>query len=111
MATLRSPRRPPILAPFVTVGSITRFPERMPGAKVATLGKNWRSTAPLVAASSGFIARNRERVKQKRLFSDRKEGIGPVIVASKGKKGQAARAAEVVLDLKKPGRISRAWER
>ncbi|AZQ66441.1 DNA helicase II [Silicimonas algicola] len=55
------------------VGNILRFEKDFPGAKVVRLEQNYRSTPHILAAASGVIAANRDRLG-KTLFTDATEG-------------------------------------
>ncbi|WP_374631442.1 ATP-dependent helicase, partial [Pannonibacter indicus] len=55
------------------VGNILRFEKDFPGAKVIRLEQNYRSTPHILAAASGIIARNAERLG-KTLWTDAEEG-------------------------------------
>ncbi len=55
------------------VGNILRFEKDFPGAKVIRLEQNYRSTPHILAAASGIIARNAERLG-KTLWTDAAEG-------------------------------------
>ncbi|MBP1619977.1 MAG: ATP-dependent helicase [Acidobacteria bacterium] len=58
--------------------NILRFEENYPGARVVTLGRNYRSAEPILAAAAGVIANNASR-RPKRLTSQAGAG-GPVVV-------------------------------
>ncbi len=51
------------------VGNILRFEKDFPGAKIIRLEQNYRSTGHILAAASGLIAKNRERLG-KTLWTD-----------------------------------------
>ena len=55
------------------VGNILRFEKDFPGAKVIRLEQNYRSTRHILAAASGVIAGNQDRLG-KTLWTDRAEG-------------------------------------
>ncbi|KIQ69728.1 ATP-dependent helicase [Wenxinia marina] len=55
------------------VGNILRFETDFPGAKVVRLEQNYRSTAHILAAASGIIAANKQRLG-KTLFTDGEDG-------------------------------------
>jgi len=55
------------------VGNILRFEKDFPGAKVVRLEQNYRSTPHILAAASGVISANRDRLG-KTLFTDATEG-------------------------------------
>jgi DNA helicase-2/ATP-dependent DNA helicase PcrA len=55
------------------VGNILRFEQDFPGAKVIRLEQNYRSTPHILAAASGLIAANRDRLG-KTLWTEREEG-------------------------------------
>jgi len=50
------------------VGNILDFEDRYPGARVITLGENFRSTGPILAVADSLI-RNNKRRKHKELFT------------------------------------------
>ncbi|MCA8868738.1 MAG: UvrD-helicase domain-containing protein [Rhodobacteraceae bacterium] len=55
------------------VGNILRFEKDFPGANVVRLEQNYRSTPHILAAASGVIAANKDRLG-KTLWTDRAEG-------------------------------------
>ena len=55
------------------VGNILRFEEDFPGAKVIRLEQNYRSTGRILAAASGLIAKNEQRLG-KTLWTDGDDG-------------------------------------
>ncbi len=55
------------------LSNILEFEEHYPGAKVITLGENFRSTAPILAAADTLIRNNRRR-RHKDLFTSRAGG-------------------------------------
>jgi len=55
------------------VGNILRFERDFPGAAIIRLEKNYRSTAHILGAASGLIAKNRDRLG-KTLWTDRDGG-------------------------------------
>src|SRR3546814_14317220 len=62
------------------VGNILRFEQDFPGAKVIRLEQNYRSTAPILAAASGLIANNKDRLGETLWTSD--QGGAPITVRS-----------------------------
>lgn len=62
------------------VGNILKFGEDYPGAKIIRLERNYRSTAPILAAASGVIAHNKGRLG-KTLWTEDQEG-NPVRIKS-----------------------------
>ena len=75
--------------------NILRFEETYPGARVVTLGRNYRSAEPILTAAAGVIAHNAAR-RPKRLTSEVGAG-GPVIVYQAADETDEARfvAAEI----------------
>ncbi len=61
------------------VGNILRFEQDFPGARVIRLERNYRSTAPILAAAAGLIAHNEERLG-KTLRPAGKEGAGEQVL-------------------------------
>jgi DNA helicase-2/ATP-dependent DNA helicase PcrA len=57
------------------VENILRFEKDFPGAKIVRLESNYRSTAPILAAASGLIAHNEDRLG-KTLRSGRNDSAG-----------------------------------
>jgi DNA helicase II / ATP-dependent DNA helicase PcrA len=55
------------------ISNILQFEEQYPGAKVITLGENFRSTAPILAVADKLI-RNNKRRKHKDLFTSKHGG-------------------------------------
>ena len=60
------------------LANILRFEESYPGARVVTLGRNYRSAEPILTAAAGVIAHNSSR-RPKRLTSEAGAG-GPVVI-------------------------------
>jgi DNA helicase-2/ATP-dependent DNA helicase PcrA len=59
------------------VENILGFEERYPGTRVVTLGRNYRSSEPILRAAAGVIANNRRR-RAKRLSSQAGQGSAVV---------------------------------
>lgn len=62
-----------------TVRNILDFPKDFPGTEVIKLEQNYRSTAPILAATNAVIDAAKERHK-KELWSNRQEGTVPQVV-------------------------------
>ena len=73
-----------------------------PPAKVLTIEQNYRSTAPLLAASNAVIALASER-HAKTLWSDRPAAARPALVWVEDEAAQASWVAERVLALRESG--------
>ena len=73
-----------------------------PAATVLPLEQNYRSTAPLLAASNAVIERATER-HAKRLWSDRQTGERPALVWVEDESAEASWVAERVLALRESG--------
>src|SRR5664279_2783812 len=85
------------------VRNILDFADRFsPPAEVVTLERNYRSTAPLLAASNAVIALATER-HAKALWSDAPVVEPPAIVWVAGESEQAAWVADRVLQLRETG--------
>ncbi|MDA1049608.1 MAG: UvrD-helicase domain-containing protein [Planctomycetota bacterium] len=61
------------------VRNILDFPKQFPGARVIALEQNYRSVAPILAASNSVISQASERYT-KDLWSDREEGSPPQLI-------------------------------
>jgi DNA helicase-2/ATP-dependent DNA helicase PcrA len=60
------------------VRNILEFPDRFPGTQIIRLERNYRSTAPILAAASSVVSQNRGRLG-KTLKAQRGEGKLPVL--------------------------------
>lgn len=80
-----------------TVENILAFPQRFPGTTVVTLTENYRSTAPILAATNAIIAEC-ERGYPKDLRASRPGGSPPRLVRCIDEAEQSAWVAQRVLD-------------
>ncbi len=88
-----------------TVRNILDFPGQFsPAAAVVTLARNYRSTAPILAASNAVIALAAERFT-KDLWSDRMSGERPLLVAVRDEADQARYVVEEVLKNREAGAL------
>lgn len=71
-----------------TVRNILDFPEHFPGTVIVKLERNYRSTQPILDATNAVIAQSREKYA-KTLWTDRKDGEKPMLVACENDAGQA----------------------
>ncbi len=85
-----------------TVRNILEFPERFPGATIVKLERNYRSSAPLLAASNAVIARSPQR-HEKTLRTDRTAGERPVLQPCIDEAGQADSVCRAVLAYRERG--------
>lgn len=85
-----------------TVRNILEFPDRFPGAAVATLSRNYRSTQAILDASNAVIARSRKR-HDKTLWTDRTDGGRPVLQACLDETGQADQVCRRILEARERG--------
>lgn len=86
-----------------TVRNILDFPDRFdPPAHRITLDRNYRSTAPILAAANAVIALARERYT-KDLWTERSAAARPRIVAVRDDAGQADYVVEQVLERREEG--------
>ena len=85
------------------VRNILDFPARFtPRARVVTLERNYRSSAPLLAAANAVIAEARERYT-KDLWTDRTAGEPPVLAHVLDEASQAAYVCAEVLEAREAG--------
>ena len=85
-----------------TVRNILEFSTRFPGAAVIKLERNYRGSAPLLAASNAVIARSPQR-HEKTLWTARTDGERPVLQPCLDEAGQADSVCRAVLDHRERG--------
>ncbi len=86
-----------------TVRNILDFPKSFePPARVVTLDRNYRSTAPILAAANAVIALAPERFA-KELWTDRKHGAPPALVTVADEADQARFVATALLANREKG--------
>jgi DNA helicase-2/ATP-dependent DNA helicase PcrA len=84
------------------VANILRFEKDFPGAKVIRLEQNYRSTPPILAAASGLIAANRERLG-KTLWTERGGGDRVRVIGVWDGPEEARRVGEEIERLEREG--------
>jgi DNA helicase II / ATP-dependent DNA helicase PcrA len=87
-----------------TVRNILDFEQRFPGAQVLTLTRNYRSTAPILAATNAVIAEATER-REKELWTGRQDGGRPVLVTCRDEDEQTAWLCDCILDHREQGTL------
>lgn len=75
------------------ITNILEFEERYPSAEVITLGENFRSTAPILAAADTLIRNNRKR-KHKDLFTSREGGEAVSVILCRDEQHEARLVAD-----------------
>jgi len=85
-----------------TVRNILDFEQRFPGAEVVTLTQNYRSTAPILAATNALIAEAAER-RDKQLWTERKDGGRPVLATCRDEDEQTQWLCERILAHREQG--------
>jgi DNA helicase-2/ATP-dependent DNA helicase PcrA len=86
-----------------TVRNILDFPTSFaPAADIVTLERNYRSTAPVLAAANAVIAEAAERFT-KNLWTDRLSDSKPQLVTVRDEAAQAQYVVECVLDTREGG--------
>ena len=85
-----------------TVRNIFDFEQRFPGAEVLTLTRNYRSTAPILAATNAVIAEAAER-REKVLWTERSGGVRPLLVTCRDEDEQTTWLAERILEHREQG--------
>lgn len=83
-------------------GNIMDFPTIFPFAKIIKLEENYRSTQPILDVTNLIIARAHHKYT-KTLFSQRKEGQRPAIVASSNEHMQSRFVSQRILELWESG--------
>ncbi len=84
------------------VANILRFEKDFPGAKVIRLEQNYRSTPPILAAASGLIAANAERLG-KTLWTERGGGDKVRVIGVWDAPEEARRVGEEIERLEREG--------
>nr|WP_235912871.1 UvrD-helicase domain-containing protein [Croceibacterium salegens] len=84
------------------VANILRFEKDFPGAKVVRLEQNYRSTPPILAAASGLIAANSERLG-KTLWTERNGGDKVRVIGVWDAPEEARRVGEEIERLEREG--------
>ncbi len=85
-----------------TVRNILDFEQRFPGATVLTLERNYRSTAPILAATNAIMAAAAER-RDKTLWTERPGGARPILVTCRDEDEQTAYVCERILEHREQG--------
>jgi DNA helicase-2/ATP-dependent DNA helicase PcrA len=84
------------------IANILRFEKDFPGAKVIRLEQNYRSTPPILAAASGLIAANSERLG-KTLWTERSGGDRVQVIGVWDAPEEARRVGEEIERLEREG--------
>jgi DNA helicase-2/ATP-dependent DNA helicase PcrA len=85
-----------------TVRNILDFETRFPKAEVRTLTRNYRSTAPILAATNVMIAEAAER-RDKDLWTEREDGGRPALVTCRDEYEQTQWLCERILEHREQG--------
>ena len=85
-----------------TVRNILDFEQRFPAAEVLTLTRNYRSTAPILAATNAVIAEAAER-RDKQLWTERTDGARPLLVTCRDEDEQTRWLCERILEHREQG--------
>ncbi|MBN1631145.1 MAG: ATP-dependent helicase [Thermoleophilia bacterium] len=85
-----------------TVRNILDFPQEFPGTRIVTLEQNYRSTQPLLDATNQVIAEAAER-HAKNLWSERRGGAKPRLVACEDEDEQTEFVIHEVLEHREAG--------
>ena len=85
-----------------TVRNILDFEQRFAGAQVRTLTRNYRSTAPILAATNALIAEAAER-RDKQLWTERHDGGRPVLATCRDEDEQTQWLCERILEHREQG--------
>ncbi len=87
-----------------TVRNILDFELRFPGAEIATLTRNYRSTSPILSATNAIIAEATER-RDKDLWTAREGGGRPSLVTCRDEAEQTTWLCERILDHREQGTL------
>jgi DNA helicase-2/ATP-dependent DNA helicase PcrA len=83
-------------------GNIMEFPEMFPDTKVVKLEENYRSTQPILDVANIIIDRAQEKYT-KILFTRKKDGDPPALVAAENEEMQSQFVAQRILELREQG--------
>ncbi len=87
-----------------TVRNILEFERRFEGAQVVTLERNYRSSAPILAATNALIAQAEER-RDKTLYTEREGGARPVLARCRDEAEQTDYLIERILEHRERGTL------
>jgi len=87
-----------------TVRNILDFELRFPGAQIATLTRNYRSTSPILSATNAIIAEASER-REKNLWTEREGGGRPSLVTCRDEPEQTMWLCDRILDHREQGTL------
>lgn len=82
--------------------NIFDFPEQFEGTTILKLEHNYRSTQPVLDLAN-HVLRHAVRKYDKTLFSDRKEGERPALVAAANEQEEASFVAQMMLHMRESG--------
>ncbi len=82
--------------------NIMDFPTLFPGTRIITLEQNYRSTQPILDLTNAIIARAHER-HAKNLFTNKRSGASPVLVAAETEQYQSRFVCQRILELREEG--------
>jgi ATP-dependent DNA helicase UvrD/PcrA len=85
-----------------TVRNILEFPERFPATTIVRLERNYRSTQPILDASNAVIALSPQR-HEKTLWTDRTDGVPPLLLTCLDEADQADAVCRSVLEHRERG--------
>ncbi len=85
-----------------TARNVLDFELRFPGAEVLTLTRNYRSTAPILAATNALIAEANER-RHKDLWTERPDGGRPALVTCRDEDEQTQWLCARILEHREQG--------
>ncbi len=91
------------------IANILDFEEQYPGARVVTLGQNFRSTAPILATADALIRRNKRR-KHKDLFTTRPGGEKPEVVLCRDEHHEARLVVDWLKARREAGTPEASWK-
>ena len=85
-----------------TVENMWSFADRFPGATRITLEQNYRSTMPILAVANAVLRQSDDHFR-KELWSDRREGLTPLLRTHYDEAAQSQSVATAVLDARERG--------